>query len=125
MNSTTLIPKCSSCIVFKPTLALPNRSTTIPYGAFTTNSTESYASTPRVIDRPRRTHLDAPLLSQLAQLNHALLIGRMSRPTHKHELDSRSTLVRISLEQDRKRFNLLPMLLLRSGLSPALTTGDV
>lgn len=50
MNSTTLIPKCSSCIVFKPTPALPNRSTTIPYGAFTTNSTESYASTPRVIE---------------------------------------------------------------------------
>ena len=44
MNSTTLIPKCSSCMVFKPKEAFPSRATTSPYGALTTNSILSYSS---------------------------------------------------------------------------------
>jgi len=39
MNSTILIPKCSSCMVFKPIDASPNRLTTSGYGALTRNST--------------------------------------------------------------------------------------
>ena len=39
MNSTTLIPKCSSTIVFSPTLAQPRSSKMRGYGAFTINST--------------------------------------------------------------------------------------
>jgi hypothetical protein len=42
INSTTLIPKCSSCIVFNPILASPNLLTISEYGAFSNNSTLSY-----------------------------------------------------------------------------------
>jgi hypothetical protein len=42
MNSTTLIPKCSSCIVFRPILASPSLFTISPYGAFSSNETLSW-----------------------------------------------------------------------------------
>ena len=41
MNSTTLIPKCSSTIVFNPMLASPRSSKMREYGTFTKNSTYS------------------------------------------------------------------------------------
>lgn len=39
MNSTTLIPKCSSTIVLSPMLARASQRSISAYGAFTTNST--------------------------------------------------------------------------------------
>lgn len=41
MNSTTLIPKCSSTIVFNPMLASPRSSKIREYGSLTKNSTYS------------------------------------------------------------------------------------
>src|SRR6266571_5880470 len=42
MNSTMLIPKCSSTIVLRPILALDSQSSTVEYDALTTNSTWAY-----------------------------------------------------------------------------------
>jgi hypothetical protein len=39
MNSTMLMPKCSSTIVLRPMLALESQSSMTEYGAFTMNST--------------------------------------------------------------------------------------
>lgn len=71
INSTTLIPKCSSTIVLSPAVAAANHVNSSEYGALTTNSTASYSSLISLVLSPGsigRTSISSSLMSLLRVL---------------------------------------------------------
>ena len=67
MNSTTLIPKCSSTIVLSPTLARPNRATRSWNGGLMTNSKREEGMPSVSVARERRdwTRAESPAFRTL------------------------------------------------------------